>query len=142
MNNNETPSQPEFYRFQLFQGRRNAEGKLEKTKTVGMAYHAPGQENYTMRFWTFVQERYFLLPNNKVSGRYFVMTREPNKKPDAKNKYFWNIVGSGQVDSASGVVELELDLFEKRIYMNIFPEAQAQSVSFADFEAELTKIAA
>lgn len=142
MDNKENTGTPEFYRFQLFQGRRNAEGKLEKTKTVGMAYHAPGQESYTMRLWTFVSERYFLLPNNKVSGRYFVMTREPNKNPNAKNKYFWNIVGSGQVDSASGVVELEFDLFDKPVYMNIFPEAQVHSVSFADFEAELTKMAA
>ena len=134
-NNNQT--QPEFYRFQVFQGKRNSQGKLEKTKTVGMTYHKPGQENYTMRLWTFVTEKFYLLPNHKQAGRYFVMTREANKKPEAKNKFYWNIVGSGRVDTSAGVIELELDLFDKMLYMNIFPEAQAKSVSFADFVDDL-----
>jgi hypothetical protein len=134
---NQTSQPPEFYRFQVFQGKRNSQGKIERTKTVGMSYHKPGQENYTLRLWTLVQERFYLLPDQKKPERYFIMTREPNKNPKAKNKYFWNIVGSGQVDSANGVIELEFDLFEKTIFMNIFPEAQAHSVSFADFEEEL-----
>jgi hypothetical protein len=134
---NQEQTQPQFYRFQVFQGKRNANGKVEKTKTIGMTYHMPGQENYTMRLWTFVTERFYLLPNHKQAGWYFIMTREPTKKPNAKNKFFWNIVGSGKVDSASGVIELEFDLFEKPVFMNIFPEPQASSVSFADFEEEM-----
>jgi hypothetical protein len=135
-NNNQTPNQPEFYRFKVFQGNRNPQGKIERTKTVGMSYHASGQENYTLRLWTFTQERFYLLPDQKKPGRYFVMTRELNKKPNPKSKYYWNIVGSGQVDSANGVIEIELDLFSKTVFMNIFPEAQVHSVSFADFEEE------
>ena len=135
--NQSKQNEPEYYRFQVFQGKRNSQGKLEKTKTVGMTYHKPGQDNYTMRLWTFVTERFYLLPNHKQGGRYFIMTREPNKNPSAKSKYFWNIVGSGIVDSAAGVIELEFDLLDKPIYMNIFPEAQAHSVSFADFESNL-----
>ena len=127
-----------FTRFQVFQGKRNVQGKIEKTKTIGMSYHMEGQDNYTMRLWTFVESRFYLLPNHKQSGRYLVMTREPNKNPNAKSKYFWNIVGSGAVDSAAGVIELEFDLFDKPVYMNIFPEAQAHSISFADFESELS----
>jgi len=133
-NNNQEQSEPKFYRFQVFQANRNAAGKLEKTKTIGMTYHKPGEQNYTMRLWTFVDERFYILPNHNQSGRYFVMTREANKNPNVKNKYYWNIVGSGQVDSANGVIELEMDLFDKKIFMNIFPEAQAKTISFADFE--------
>lgn len=138
---NDEPIYPEvnppiFHRFQLFQGRMNESGKLEKTKSVGMAYHKEGQENYTMRLWTFVAERFFLVPNRKQTGRYFVMTREPNKNPNARSKYFWNIIGSGKVISALGVIELEFDLFDKPVYMNIFPEAQANTASFADFNEE------
>ena len=128
----ETKSEVKFHRFQVFQGKRDAQGKIEKTKTVGMTYHQEGHENYTLRLWTFVHERFYLLNNHKVAGRYFIMGREENKQPNAKSKYFWNIIGSGKVDTAAGVIELEFDLFDKVLYMNIFPEAQAKSVSFAD----------
>ena len=136
-NKNSQQNEAPFYRFQVFQGRRNSNGKLEKTKTIGMTYHTPGQDNYTMRLWTFVAERFYLMPDHKRGGRYFIMTREPNKNQNAKSKYFWNIVGSGKVDSASGVIELEFDLFDKIVYMNIFPESQAQTASLADFEDDM-----
>lgn len=129
---NEINQQSEFYRFQVFQGKRNPQGKIEKTKSVGMAYHQKGEERYILRLWTFPDARFYLLPDHKVGGRYFVMTREENKKTNSKNKYFWNIVGSGRVDSAFGVIEIELDLFEKKIFMNIFPEVKVQAMGMSD----------
>jgi hypothetical protein len=134
---NDNKTEPQFYRFQVFQGKRNTQGKVERTKTVGMTYHQAGHENYTLRLWTFVHERFYLLNNHKQAGRYFIMAREENKQPNPKSKYFWNIIGSGRVDTSAGVIELEFDLFDKPLYMNIFPEAQANSSSFADFEEML-----
>lgn len=113
-----------FYRFQVFQGKMSAEGKVEKTKTVGMAYLKSGQDIYTLRLWTFLDLRYYLLPNQREAGRYLVMSREPTKHPDSKSKYYWNIVGNGRVDSKSMCMEIEFDLFDKRIYMSLFPEHQ------------------
>jgi hypothetical protein len=135
--NNQTNPQTDFYRFQLFQGKRNVNGKIEKLKTVGMSYHLSGQEIYTLRLWTFVHERFYLLNNHKQAGRYFIMAREENKQPNPRSKFFWNIIGSGKVDTAAGVIELEFDLFDKPIFMNIFPEVKAKSSSFADFEEML-----
>jgi hypothetical protein len=128
---------PTFHRFQLFQGRMNENGKIEKTKGVGMAYHVEGQENYTIKLWTYLAEHFYLVPNHRKAGGYFVMTREANKNPNAKSKYFWNIVGSGKVLSALGVIELEFDLFSKAVYMNIFPESQPSAANLADFKEDL-----
>lgn len=119
--------QSKFYRFRVLQGNFSEEGKLEKTKTVGMAYTQEGQSMFTIRLWTLVSERFYLLMNREDSSRYLILTREPNKNQNAKNKYYWNIVGNGKADSTLGVIKLEFDLFEKPIYMNIFPESTALS---------------
>ena len=117
-----------FYRFQLF-----VEGN-EKNKTVGMAYLKEGQGIYTLRLWTFLDDKYFLLPSKEDSSKYLLMTREPNKSGTSKNKYFWNIVGNAKVQSGKNVIELNFDLLDKKIYMNIFPE---ETVSPND-QAQLT----
>lgn len=108
-----------FYRFQVF-----TQGS-EKKNTVGMAYLKEGQTIYTLRLWTFLEDKFFLLPNKDDQSKYLIMTREPNKSPSSKNKYFWNIVGNAKADSSKGVVELNFDLLEKKIYMSIFPEESA-----------------
>lgn len=111
-----------FYRFQLFV--EGTESNAKK-KTVGMAYLKEGQGIYTLRLWTLLEDKYFLLPSKDDSSKYLLMTREPNKSGSNKNRYFWNIVGNAKVQSAKNVVELNFDLLEKKIYMSIFPEESA-----------------
>lgn len=110
---------PKFYRFQLF-----TQGS-DRRNTVGMAYLKEGHGIYTLRLWTFLNDKFFLLPSKEDSTKYLIMTREPNKATNSRNKYFWNIVGNAQTDSVKSVVELNFDLLEKKIYMSIFPEESA-----------------
>lgn len=138
---NQKNEKSEFYRFQIFQGKHSASEKIEKAKTVGMAYLRKGQDMYTVRLWSFLNEKYFLLPSKKEAERYLVMTREPTKNPESKSKYYWNIVGNAKVNSQQACMEIEFDLFEKKLYMSLFPEAQATAknlspIEFASFEAE------
>ena len=130
----QTTQDSKYFRFQVFHGEQTGEGKVKKAKSVGMAYLRDGQNIFTLRLWMFSNERYYLISNRNDSSKYLVMTREPNKNPQAKNKYFWNIVGNGKADSERGVIEMAFDLLEKPIYMNIFPESSAYSVTLADPE--------
>lgn len=127
-------NQSQFYRFQVFQGKRTPDGKIEKMKTLGMAYLKEGQSTYTLRLWTFLNDRFYLLPNKNDPTRYFVMTREPNRSPTAKAKYFWNIVGNARINSVHGYMQIEFDLLGTLIFMNIFPEKLAHSAALADPE--------
>ncbi len=111
-----------FYRFQLFV--ESADSNTKK-KTVGMAYLKEGQGIYTLRLWTLLEHKFFLLPSKDDSTKYLLMTREPNKSATSKNKYFWNIIGNAKADSAKGVIEMNFDLLNKKIYMNIYPEESA-----------------
>ena len=122
----------DFYRFQVFQGTAGENGKIEKTKTVGMAYLKSGQNIYTLRLWTFIGERFYLVSRRHEPEKFYVMTRELNRKPDSKNKYFWNIVGNAAADTQAGVVAISFDLFEKPIYMNLFPEKYAHSATLPE----------
>lgn len=117
----------QYFRFQVFQGVKDLSGKLKKTKSVGMAYLKSGQNIFSLRLWTFSWDRYFILPHKTDTSKYLVMTREPNKSPNARTKYYWNIVGNGTVDSVQGVIELEFDLLSKPIYVNIHPEPSAHA---------------
>ncbi len=108
-----------FYRFQLFKQ------ETDKKHTVGMAYLKEGQSIYTLRLWTFLDYKFFLLQSKDDPTIYKLMTREPNRSGSSKKKYFWNIVGSAAVNSVKGAIELNFDLFDKKIYMSIFPEESA-----------------
>ena len=123
--NNEESNQ--YFRFQVFQGEKDPGGKVKKNKSVGMAYLRNGQNIYTLRLWMFSWDRYYILPNKNDSSKYVVMTREPNRNSQAKNKFYWNIVGSGKVDSVQGFISLEFDLLAKPIYVSIHPESSASS---------------
>lgn len=120
-----------FYRFQIYQGEKDNKGIVRKSKSVGMAYLKEGQPMLTMKLWTFVNEKFYLILNQNDASRYLVMTREPNKNPVGKNKYFWNIVGNGIIDTIAGTVTLHFDLFDKPIYMSTHPESSAYSVSMS-----------
>ncbi len=89
-----------------------------------MSYLKEGQNIYTLRIWTFLEDKFFLLPSKEDATKYLLMTREPNKNPHSKNKYFWNIVGNGVVDIRQGIVELSFDVLDKKIFMNIYPEEE------------------
>jgi hypothetical protein len=116
-----------FFRFQVYQGNQATDGQVKKTKSIGMAYLKSGQSIFSLRLWMFSSERYYLLPNKNDGSKYFVMTREPNKHPNARTKYFWNIVGSGAVNSVHGHIELEFDLLSRPVFVSIHPEASAHT---------------
>lgn len=108
---------PTFYRFQVF----TMEGG-KKDKTVGVASLRDGHGLYALRLWMFLDEKFFLLPNKEDSTKFLLMTREPNKTDTSKNKYFWNVVGNAKADIKKGIVELNFDLLEKKIYMSLYPD--------------------
>lgn len=132
---NEVTSQNEstqFFRFQVFQGDMDSQGQIRKEKSVGMAYLKDGQQTFTIRLWMFLNERFYMIQNRNDSTRYLVMTREPNKNVNAKNKYYWNIVGNGVIDTVQGVIQINFDLLEKSVYINVHPEPSAFSVHLPD----------
>ncbi|MSP19843.1 MAG: hypothetical protein EXR74_09775 [Bdellovibrionales bacterium] len=132
MEQNQKIETSQFYRFQLFQGDVKGDGKIEKTKTVGMAYLKEGQGTYTLRLWTFVENRFYLLQNKTDASRYVMLTRELNKSQNPRTKFYWNIVGNGQSETTAGVIQLQFDLFERPIYMSVFPEASASGATLPE----------
>jgi len=132
MESNSKSTSEKFYRFQLVQGEINRDRKLDRAKTVGMAYMKQGQPTITMRLWTFVEDRFYLIQNKKDSSKYLVLTRELNRSQNPRSKFHWNIVGCGQSDTHAGVIKLEFDLFERPIYMNLFPEQSATGSALPD----------
>lgn len=128
--------QPQFYRFQVVQP--NNDSPNSKPRSVGMAYLKDGQNMYTLRLWMFLNEKFYVIPNKQDSSQFLVLTRELNKNLEAKNKYFWNIVGNGKVDASIGYIKLKFDLFEKPILLSLYPESSATSASLnQNFSAEL-----
>lgn len=107
-------------------------GSTEKPRTVGMAYLKEGQNTYTLRLWMLLNEKFYVIPNKNDSSRFLIMTREPNKNPVGKNKYFWNIVGNGKAETTSGFIKMNFDLFDKTIFMSLYPESSANSVTLPD----------
>lgn len=131
-NQSQSEESNQFFRFQVFQGERDELGKVKKSKSVGMAYLKNGQNIISLRLWMFSWDRYFILPSKSDSSKYLVMTREANKNAHSKNKYYWNIVGNGTVDSVQGFIELQFDLLDKPIFVSIHPESSTRSNTLPD----------
>jgi hypothetical protein len=130
--NNQALKQSQFYRFQVLQARTKNDGASDKPRSVGMAYLKEGQNTYTLRLWMLLNEKFYIIPNKNDSSRFLILTREPNKNPLGKNKYFWNIVGNGKADTSTGYVSLDFDLLDKPILMSLYPESSANSVTLPD----------
>ena len=58
---NVTQKNDQYFRFQVLQGDVDSNGKVKKTKSVGMAYLKDGQNTFTLRLWTFVNEKFYLI---------------------------------------------------------------------------------
>lgn len=121
--NNDSPKKSEetvFYRFKVF--KKNSENKKN---TIGMAYLMEGQSIYKLKLWSFLNESYFLYPLKEDPSKFFIKTRELNKSPNPKSKYFWNVIGNGKLNTSEGAIELNFDLFEKMIFVSLYPENSA-----------------
>jgi hypothetical protein len=116
---------PTVYRFDVFQGDKDQTGKVSKTKSIGMAYLKQGDRRYSLRLSTFVKDQFFLLPHNSDPALYCVLTSIQNPLKNTDRKHIWNVVGNGKANTQEGLIELQFDLFEKPIYVNIFPERSA-----------------
>lgn len=122
-------NEQKLFRFKIFTGTEDESGKLLNRKTVGMAYLMEGHHSYVLRLWTFLQEKFYLFPCKHDSNKYLVVTKEKNKNEHARVKNFSNIVGSGQILSAPGLIRIDFDLLGRAIYLNTMPEAQALGVN-------------
>ena len=113
---------PPFYRFEVFHGEKDTNGKVFKSKSVGMAYLRAGDQKYGLRLFTFVEDRFYLLPDQHDPSTYLILTSIRNQSVNAQRKYIWNVIGRGKADTKQGLIELHFDLFDRAIYVNIFPE--------------------
>ena len=123
------------YRFDVFKGSADENGKVTKIKTVGSAYVREGLSTYTLHLKTFLKDTFYLLQNTKNPRPDFViLTREPAQ--NVNRKYFWNNVGEGNVMSGEneGIMKLSWDIGIADLYMKIEPinvtEIENESVSF------------
>ncbi|MGZ6311495.1 MAG: hypothetical protein ACXWOH_12740 [Bdellovibrionota bacterium] len=112
------------YQFDIFKGIKDQAGKILKIKSVGSAYLREGLRTYTVHLKSLLNERYYLLPNNKKTisqADFVILTREPAKT--SGRKYFWNNVGDGEILEGinHGVMHLSWDLFADDIYMVLHP---------------------
>ena len=111
------------YRFDIFKGVRSESGKVSKVKSVGAAYLREGLKTYTVNLKTFLNDKFYLLPNSKreYDADFVILTREPALNPG--RKYFWNNIGDGKVMDGinSGIMRLNWDVFGSDIYMTLHP---------------------
>jgi hypothetical protein len=115
---------PKAFRFDVFKGEKDENGKIHKVKSVGGASIVDGCKTYSVYLKTFLNDVFYLLPERKkiTKADYIILTREPSQNP--KRKYFWNNVGEGQVLSGenSGLVALKWDVLgASEIYLNLYP---------------------
>jgi hypothetical protein len=112
------------YRFDIFKGSMDEEGTVTKIKSIGSAYVREGLKTYTLSLKTFLNEKFYLLPNSKPgksTADYVILTREPGQ--NIGRKYFWNNVGEGVflTDANHGLMKLSWDILSCDIFMNLNP---------------------
>jgi len=120
--NSQNQKKTTVYRFDVFKGVTDENGKVTKVKTVGSAYVREGLSTYTLHLKTFLKDTFYLLQNTKSPRPDFViLTREPAQ--NVNRKYFWNNVGEGNVMDGEneGVMKLSWDIGIDSLYMKVDP---------------------
>ena len=133
-------SVPKLYRFQLYLGEKNENGKIQKSKIVGMSYLAEGHGTYTLRLWTFLNTNFYMVMSKTNASDCLLMSKEANKNEYSKTKHHWNVIGNGKVNATQNCIELNFDLFEKPIYMSIFPESNTTPSGTRSNEHDLSLV--
>jgi hypothetical protein len=121
---NQVPSLPgkvKVYRFDVFKGLVNKDGKVEKVCSVGHSTLYEGSTTYSIYLKTLLKDQFYLLPEQDVNRPFdfVILTREPSHMPG--KKYFWNRVGTAKLlsDQNAGVMQLNFDLFNcVDLYLN------------------------
>src|SRR5687768_10220698 len=107
------------YRFDIFKGQMGTDEKIKKVRSVGSAYLKDGQRTYIVNLKTFLNEKFFLLPNSKPENKFdfVILTREPAQ--NISRKYFWNNVGEGIFLEGlnHGLMKLSWDVLANDLYM-------------------------
>lgn len=111
------------YRFEIFKGKLNEDGKVSRLRSVGSAYLRDGMRTYTIVLKTFLDDRFYLIPNSKPENNsdFVILTREAAQ--NLKRKYFWNSVGEGKLleGSNAGLVKLSWDVLSDDLYLCLHP---------------------
>jgi len=112
------------FRFDIFRGERNSDGKVSKLKSVGHALLFEGSNTYNVKLNTFLGVDFFLLPERKETEEadYVILTREPFQR--LGRKFYWHNVGQASFLKTpnSGLMEMKWDLFgHGDIYMSLYP---------------------
>lgn len=134
----ENSGKTKVYRFDLFKGIVNGDGKVEKICSVGHSTLYEGSTTYSVYLKTLLKDLFYLLPEQDASRPFdfVILTREPSHLPG--KKYFWNRVGTAKLlgDQNAGILKLDFDLFScLDLYLNfhgaITKEIDAQENSAA-----------
>lgn len=111
------------HRYEIFKGTVDSSEKIIRTRSVGSAYLKEGQTTLTLTLKTFLDDRFYLMPDIKKEspGNYVIFTREIAHT--LKRKYFWNAVGEGKIlDGVNhGLMKLSWDVLAGDLYMSLHP---------------------
>jgi hypothetical protein len=108
-------STQKYYRFHLFMN----EG--DKKRSVGTAYLQEDSNAYTIKLWTLVREKFYLIQDKYDHKLFAILTKEEISSGKDRSKFRWNRIGSAKADVQKDLIEMSFDLFEKKIYLDIRP---------------------
>lgn len=119
------------YRFDIFKGVTDADGKVQKIRSIGAAQLMEGARTYTVYLKPLLKDVFYLMPEEKklTRGDYVILTREPSPTP--QRKYYWNNIGEGFILSGAnaGIMRLDWDFFgAEDIYMSLHPINRSEAV--------------
>jgi hypothetical protein len=115
------------YKFDIFKGVVDSDGKVQKIKSIGKAYLREGLRTYTVHLKTFLEVTFYLLQNTRTPTPDFViLSREKSKRPE--RKYHCNNIGEGNALNGvnADLMRLEWDLFGDDIYLKLEPETRQE----------------
>jgi hypothetical protein len=110
---NQPTGKTKVYRFDIFKGAKNDQGKVEKLCSLGHATLYEGSTTYSIYLKTLLNDEFYLLPEQDANRPFdfVILTREPSTLPG--KKYFWNRVGTTKLltEENTGLMKLDFDFF-------------------------------
>lgn len=112
--------------FPIFRAEISSDGSAQEGEQLGFAFLKPSGQMFRLKFWMFPKGQYFLsVSEDRATYRLL----SPSRESKAKEKTYWNEVGSGFLDGR--FIRIQLYLPSEEILVSLYRPAATDAKSNA-----------
>lgn len=114
--------------YSIFLAQVTDSGQVIEGDKVGIAFIKFGSKKFRIKLFAFPGVQYFLVPDEKDSSKYLVLSLEEQSLQNGQVRKSWNVIGRGFLMGA--FISIKIQLIPETVYLCLFPNTKENEVSY------------